>query len=63
MICPVELAHEMSACKGDLGLTPEGGEHMFLRKDRVEIGNSGYNGSDYEAGQARRSLGSIARDT
>ena len=27
--------------QGDLGLTPEGGRHMVLRKDEVEIGNSG----------------------
>jgi hypothetical protein len=35
----------------DPSLTPECGGHMVLRKDKVEIGNSGYNAS--------RSLGQI----
>jgi hypothetical protein len=26
--------------QGNLRLTPEGGRHMVLRKDKVEIGNS-----------------------
>ena len=26
--------------EGNLRLTPEGGRHMVLRKDKVEIGNS-----------------------
>jgi hypothetical protein len=31
--------------QGDLRLTREGGGRMVLRVDRVEIGNSGYDGS------------------
>jgi hypothetical protein len=32
----------------DPSLTPERGGHMVLRKDKVEIGNSGYNASVLE---------------
>ncbi len=42
---PAELRNEphllRNCAHGDPSLTPEGGWHMVLRKDKVEIGNSG----------------------
>jgi hypothetical protein len=41
---PAELPNERvchpTSGQGSLRLTPEGGRHIVLRKDKVEIGNS-----------------------
>ncbi len=49
---------------GDPSLTPEGGRHMVLRKDKVEIGNScaGINRHAAEDERALRERGSDPLD-
>ena len=37
---PNERVCHPTSGQGNLRLTPEGGRHMVLRKDKVEIGNS-----------------------